>query len=350
MAGGRFLFRIPNRRGLGHLVRGLNIARELRALRPGARILFFVRTPPPAALWDSRFEYRVEGEAAGYRNWADATRAFAADVVVYDTTLPDAWQEEYGHASRAYILRKWREERLAEAFEHPLLGLMDAVIVPHAEHECGWVPGWLAGRTSFVGPIVRMPDPAGQARLRSRYALLPGNFVLVSTCGGGGFAAQAERFFRAVWQVHAALAAALPRLRHIVVKGPNFAQPLEPLPGMELVDAEPDLVNLLAIAQLVIAEGGYNTVNEIRAVGTPAVFLPSRRSKDDQEERVLALERRGLARVYREAEHDRAPAGVCALCAGGGALAAMRERYAAEPLQTGNRRAAERIAELAAWS
>lgn len=348
MSGGRFLFRIPNRRGLGHLMRGLNISRELVRLRPGARILFYVRTPPPAVLWDSRFEYRVEGEAEGYRDWAEATRSFAADVVIYDTTLPDEWEQEYGQAGRAYILRKWREERQDEVLAHPLLRHMDAVIVPHTPEEWDLAPpAWLRSRLSFVGPIVRLPEAAAQQRLRARYALRAGDFVLTSTCGGGGFEAQADRFFRTVWQVHAALAAVLPELRHIVVKGPNYAKALAPPPGVLLVDTEPDMINLLAISDLVIAEGGYNTVNEIRASATPAVFLPSARGKDDQEERVLELERRGLARVFREREQGQAPAGVLELCAGAGRLAAMRRRYAAERLEFGNRRAAERIAELA---
>lgn len=348
--GGRFLFRIPNRRGLGHLMRGINISRELLRLRPGARILFYVRTPPSPELWDARFEFRVEGESEGYGDWPAATCSFAADVVVYDTTLPDEWEHEYGQAGRAYILRKWREERQAEVFGHPLLRRMDAVIVPHAAEECAWSPpGWLTQRMSYVGPIVRLPDAAAQERLRMKYALRPGDFLLTSTCGGGGFEAQAGRFFRTVWQVHAALAGEVRHLRHVVVKGPHYGKPLEPPPGVVLVDTEPDMINLLAISDLVLAEGGYNTVNEIRASGTPAVFLPSARGKDDQEARVLELERRGLARVYRESEHGQAAAGVLELCVGAGRLAAMRRRYLSERLEVGNGRAAERIADLAAW-
>jgi predicted glycosyltransferase len=350
--GGRFLFRIPNRRGLGHLMRGLNIAQELRRLRPHAQILFYVRTPPPPALWEPELRFRVEGQDEGYRDWPSATRSFAPDVVVYDTTLPDddEWPHEYGQSGRVYIMRKWRDDRQDELFEHPLLPRMDAVIVPHAPEEFGRpAPEWLRERMAFVGPIVRLPDPSAQMRLRARYGLRPWDFVLTSTCGGGGFEAQAERFLRTVWKVHAALAGAVRDLRHIVVKGPNFARPLAGPPGALLVDTEPDMASLLAQSDLVIAEGGYNTVNEVRAAGTPAVFLPSARGKDDQEERVLELERRGLARVFREAQHDEVPDGVLALCTQPGHLAAMRHRHAAEHLEVGNRRAAERIAELAAW-
>ncbi len=147
--------------------------------------------------------------------------------------------------------------------------------------------------------------------------------------------------------VHRRIAGALPRLRHIVVKGPNYGKPLEALPGMSVVDTEPQLVDLLAASDLVIAEGGYNTVNEIRVTRTPAIFLPSSRGKDDQEERVRELERRGLGRVFAEpADAHGVAEAILALVAGGG-LAQIRERYREDRVDAGNRRAAETLLSLA---
>lgn len=327
-------------------MRGLNISRELQALRPDASILFHVRTAPPPLLWDARFRYCVEGESAHCPDWSRTLASFAPDVAIYDTTLPKAGEEasDGKAAKRVYVMRKWQEDRQREIYAHPLLRRMDAVIVPHTVEEFGGdVPGWLSGRTHFVGPIVRLPDPAVQARLRARYGVGPGDFVLTSTCGGGGFEAQAGRFFRTVFEVHAALVPWMRHLRHILVRGPNYGRPLPPLDGARIVDAEPHMIDLLALSDLVIAEGGYNTVNEIRVTRAPAVFLPSARGKDAQEERVRELEARGLAAVFTESEHARVASAVAALCRDPAALDAMRARYAAERMDIGNRRAAGHI-------
>jgi predicted glycosyltransferase len=350
VSAGRFLFRIPNRRGLGHLMRGLNIARELRGLAPSADIRFHVRAVPPAELWNMDFSYEVEPADAGPEAWAQALAAYAPAVALYDTLLPKAgeWEGEPEGFRRAYIMRKWKDDKQAEVFEHPLLRRMDAVIVPHTPEEFGAeLPGWLVARTVFVGPIVRLADPAAQERLKARYGVAPGDFLLTSSVGGGGFAEQADAFFRTVGAVHRAIGPSLPRLRHVVVKGPNYGKPLEALPGMTVVDTEPQLVDLLAASDLVIAEGGYNTVNEIRATRTPAIFLPSSRGKDDQEGRVRDLEARGLGRVFAEpADAAGVAEAILALVRGDG-LAEIRRRYREDRVDVGNRRAAETILGLA---
>lgn len=346
-----FLLRFSNRHGLGHLMRGLNICRELATMETGP-ILFYGSAMPPQQLWDSRFAFRIEGETGGYVDWPEAMRTAKPAVAVYDTTLPrqDEWPREPDGPLRAYIMRRWKEERQDEVFNHGLLPRMDAVIVPHTEEEFGLeLPAWLRARTTFVGPIVRLPDRAVQERLRHKYGLMPTDFVLTSTCGGGGFTEQAQEFFATVWAAHARLAQELPNLRHIVVKGPNAVTTPEPLPGMIMIGTEPEMVNLLAISNLAIAEGGYNTVNEIRATRTPALFLPSYRNRDDQEERVRQLEARGLAQVCGPQEHHLAAGKLLDLCGSPSAIAAMRRNYESEELVTGNRRAAEILVELGSW-
>jgi spore coat polysaccharide biosynthesis predicted glycosyltransferase SpsG len=43
----RVLFQSHNRKGMGHLVRGLNIAREITALDETADIHFYTKAAPP---------------------------------------------------------------------------------------------------------------------------------------------------------------------------------------------------------------------------------------------------------------------------------------------------------------
>lgn len=351
MAPRRFLFQVRNRRGLGHLMRGLNIARALLALDPTAEILFFLRTPPAPGLWPDAVRYVVEPDAEALTSWPAVLAEFRPDVVVYDTMLPkDPATEPVAASARyAYVMRKCLPEEQREVFANPFLERMAAIIVPHDEPEFGYpLPAALAARTSFVGCIVRSPESAAQAALRERYGAAPDDFLLTSTVGGGGFAAQADAFFAAVLAAHERLHGRIPRLRHVVVQGPNYGGRLAAPAGVTLVEVEPDMVNLLAASDLVVAEGGYNTVSEIRVSGTPAVFLPSARGKDDQEQRVRELEARGLARVVVPADGGALAAAILDLHAHPAALAAIRADYARAPFATGNRAAAARLYALAA--
>lgn len=346
----RFLFQVRNRRGLGHMMRGLNIARELRALEPSAEILFYLRTAPAPGFWPQEMRYVVEPDADELAHWPRVLEEFRPDVVVYDTMLPKAADAEpvAPGARYAYIMRKCLADEQREVFSNPFLDRMAAIIVPHDEDEFGYeLPPAIAGRASFVGCIVRTPEPAAQARLRTRYGIAPGAFLLTSTVGGGGFEAQAGAFFAAVFDAHERLGGRLPGLRHVIVQGPNYAGKLAAPAGVTLVRVEPDMIGLLAASDLVIAEGGYNTVSEIRITGTPAVFMPSVRGKDDQEARVRELAARGLARVLVPADGAALARTVLDLHGSPDALARIRADYARAPFATGNRAAAERLRAIA---
>ncbi len=353
LSGRRFLFQVRNRRGLGHMMRGLNIARELRALAADCEVLFYLRSEPSAGIWPEGIRYVVESDPDGLAHWPQVLTDFRPDVVLYDTMLPrDAAAEPVAASARyAYVMRKCLPDEQQEVFRNPFLERMALILVPHSEAQFGYrLPGQLAGRVRFVGPIVRRPEPDTQASLRLRYGLRPGDFVLTSTVGGGGFEAQAEAFFAAVFAAHRRLHGRWPELRHIVVKGPNYGGRLDALPGMTLVDFEPEMINLLAVSTLVVAEGGYNTVNEVRITRTPAIFMPSPRGKDDQEERVRDLEARGLASVLMPPDGAALAERIADFHAAPERLAAMRRCYAGEggeAGEVGNRAAAEALLALA---
>ena len=340
----RLLFCAHNRRGLGHLMRGLNIARAIRELAPRAEQCFFTRSTSAEMLCQPDFDCVVDTSDNWRAGWSHLIGAFSPDVAIYDTLLPD---EMPLSASRSvYVMRRCKEDRQALIFASPLLATVDRVIIPHTPEEFGHaLPLALTTRSRFVGPIVRPLDAATQARLRARYSLGTDETPLVSTAGGAGFAEDAATFFAAVVETHRCLLALGLGLRHIVVCGPHYAGHLPKLPGMIVVDYEPELGNLLAIAGLVIAEGGYNTVNEVRLARTPAVFLPGERSYDDQAGRVRALEERGAALVFTDRDLATVPPRIAALAADHMRLGAMRLAYGTA-LETGNRAAAAAIIEL----
>lgn len=340
----RVLFLAHNRRGLGHLMRGLNIASAVRELSPGADLRFFARSASAETLCGDAFPCTVDTSDGWQDSWNRLVRVFAPDVAVFDTLLPAEAPETAG--ATVYVMRRCKPERQAQIFASPFMNRVDRIIIPHTPEEFGYeLPRALSARSRFVGPIVRPLDPAIQAGLRARYELAEGEAPLLSTAGGGGFADDAASFFAIVAATHARLLERRPDARHIVVRGPHYSGALPSLPGMTVVDHEPELGNLFAIAGLVIAEGGYNTVQELRLARAAAVFLPGERSYDDQEERVRALEAQGAAAVFSSRDPELLAPAIAAIAASPERLRAMRAAHGVA-LLTGNRAAAAAIIDL----
>jgi|GEM_PF-2881759 predicted glycosyltransferase len=345
----RFLFNAHNRRGLGHLMRGLNIAREIRKMTDGAEILFYTRSESASELCGKQFRYYIEQDHERNSHWASVINDFQPDVVIYDTLLPKEAADTPPCSGRAaYIMRKCKPDRQKEIFEHPFLNSVDLILIPHVQDEFGYpLPPTFMGKAYFTGPIIRHAEMAAQQQLRLIYRIQPGEFLLTSTVGGGGFEDKARAFFTVIFDVHRHIAKHIPKLRHLVIKGPNFTAPLPGMEGIEVIDSESEMVNLLAISDLVIAEGGYNTVNEIRLARTPAIFLPSDRNYDDQFERVLELQERGLAFVYTQNEIRKISDQIVRLCSEPALLTDLRRHYTNDTIYTGNQVAAQKLVELA---
>lgn len=339
----RVLFRVYNRRGLGHWMRGLNIARELLALEPATDVRFFTRSEPPFAIPDARIRHFVATDPEAMDVLPPELAGFAPDVIV-DDTMPPARLTREG-ARHVFVMRRCSEERQRQVFAHPSLAGMHTLIVPHTPAEFGYaLPASLAARTVFVGPIARRAEPAAMSALRARLGIATDAFCLVSTPGGGGFPEDSARFVDVARRVHVRLARALARFRHVLVLGPNSTLAVEPVDErMVVLGSEPEMASLIAVADAVISAGGYNSVSEIRLERRPAFFLPGHRTHDDQRQRVQELAERGLAEVVDPSDAARAAEQVAATCLDPARLAAMREHYAHDTFEPGNRRAAEVI-------
>jgi predicted glycosyltransferase len=342
----RVLFSVPGKRGLGHVMRGLNVAREIQALEPAAECVFVSRGGAIRSMVGDEFGVVVVGPEDERLPAVVGAERLKPHVIVHDTALPD--DVRIGDAAPVYVMRRSLPHRQREVMDSPALRDVALIVVPHTRHEFGYdVPADLAERCRFVGPIARRPTSAGVVRARERYDA-QGHFLVTSTVGGGGFQEQAEAFLAAAAAVQVELVGWRPDVRHVVVRGPNFTGTAAAVPGAREVTFDPELVELLAASDLVVAEGGYNTVLEVRLAQVPGVFLPSVRSWDDQEGRVRELERKGLARVLIEPSPSEAASVVAGLASDPQWLAAVRGRYALEHLDTGNRKAAEAVLDLAA--
>ncbi len=350
MMGGdvRLLFRISNRRGLGHFMRGLNIAREIVSLSPRARVLFFVQGSSPEAMREPWLQIVQAPEDDSPLVWQRCLVDYSPQTVIYDTMLPKPSETLPGRGvALAYIMRKCQKARQLQIFAEPLLRRMDCLLVPHTREEFAVdIPASLARKTSFVGPIVRLPDPQVRAVLRDKYQLRPDVPLLVSTPGGGGFAADATFFLQVVERAHELLLRSESSFRHLVILGPKHQGTLVGLPGMQVVDCEPELGSLLAEATLVFSAGGYNTVHEIRAAAVPAVFLPGPRTHDDQFERVQSLAEQGLAVVVDNQAVEPAAQRIANLLLNRDELESLHQRCTKKCLVPGNRQAAKLILQL----
>ncbi len=344
------LFQVRNRRGLGHLVRVRNLATELRRLAPGLAVHAHCSAPPAPAVWPPEIPWTDGGRL----DWAEAVAACRPAVVVFDTVLPDDPRDGLAPATRvAFVLRERSASRWRELWQHPGLDRLDRVLVPHEVEEFEVaVPPAISHITSVVGTIVRRPDPAVVDRLRHRLQIGPDAPLLVSTGGGGGFAADTDRFFDVVAEAHRLARATVPGVRHVVVLGPNHANPaaaaaLRALPGVVVVDTCPHLVELLALADVACTEAGYNTISELRTCATPAVVVPAPRGLDDQFERAGRLAAAGAATVVDvDSSVASAANAVVTLLADTAARAAQRAAHRAWPIDPGNERAARLILEL----
>lgn len=353
VTGPKVLFQVRNRRGLGHQMRVRNIATALAEVAPELCIGVHAATAPEPELWDPALPATDDGTVS----WADRSAAFDPDVVVYDTVLPAPDDRLVSRRARyVFVMRGRTETRTAELFDDPFLDRVDAFVVPHDADELAIpghaLPDHLMTRAHVVGPIGRRPDATRRADVRDRY-LAGADLLLTSTVGGGGFREQADRFFRAVLSTAHRVAEELPGVRHVVVLGPNYdnramAIALAAVPGVQVVPCEPAMVDLLAASDLVIAEGGYNTVTEVRLAEVPAVFVPSERSLDDQFGRVERLAGHGAAAVWRPDGDTAELAGtVVGLLTDPVRRAAMTSAHRRRPVDLGNRRAAEVIAAVA---
>jgi len=264
----RTVFRIHNRRGLGHWMRSLNIATEILRLEPDTDVLFYTRSAPPFQM-DKAIRCEVAADPEDL-SLLPIIRDFSPHVVIDDTILK-AIDDSVSH-KHILIMRKLADEKQLELFNSDLIRSMKLIIVPHTPDEFGQqIPKCLEERMLFVGPIIRQANESTISAMRRKFELRSNDFVLVSTPGGGGFKEDSERFFKVVQELHRKIS--IPNLRHILIRGPNASTSVTAVDDrMTVVDSEPDLVGLFILANVVVSAGGYNSVNEIRSAKCPASF------------------------------------------------------------------------------
>ncbi len=299
-------------KGLGHLARTLSLARSLALVRTDVRTTFLVESPAFGMVQRSGFNYAKIPDPRhplGLHALRGRRSEFETGVLerLFDTLTPDAVMFDFLVDKRLFlslqrrncrivvVKRKLRARVAKQLAADSAAALVDAWLVPHDESEFkqGEIPERLLRRCHFSGPVVRGANLSRVAELRARY-LGEGKKLVLVTAGGGGWP-QAQRIVRRAHQAVASLLAKRPELRAVVVWGPLNPTGFPPeADGLRVLRDEPEMPELMAAADVIVSNAGYNTVGELLRSGTPGVVVPvTETGRDDQEERALAAQAQG---------------------------------------------------------
>lgn len=357
----RVAFHAINGVGLGHLVRAVAIAEEIRALVPDAELLVLTNAKDTSMLAAARLDHvrfpprldephadpervhhalppRLEEDA-----FFAALAAFAPDLVVFDTHPPLGVVTRLATIGARAVLvqRELRPEALRAFVASGAAILFDRIVVPHDAGEVD-LASYDGAPAVLVGPIVRAIPARRGAKESSdvRHGEKPRTVVAIG--GGGGQPVDAARFVRAVADAHHLARARVPDLETTLITGPYGAPPDAPFDGLTIVRAAGDLGALLHDASLVVSQAGYNAVAELRALKKPAILVPAYRKAEDQRVRAKRLARAGAAVLARPEARALANR-IESLFLTPNALAAMSAAHDRLPLTPQNRAAAEAV-------
>ncbi|WP_394847278.1 glycosyltransferase [Pendulispora brunnea] len=350
----KIAFHAINGVGLGHLVRVLALANEVRALVPGARILVVTNARDPSMLTRAGIDFvafppRLHEPHADPRRVDSALppaleeaallavfETFAPDLVVFDTHAPMGVVRQLRGPRAVLVLRELRPDALRAFLASGAPAWFDRIVVPHDADEVNMPLE--SAPLSIVGHVV------------STHALAARNVApqegtrVVAMAGGGGQPLDAARYTRAVADGHLLARARIPGLETVLVLGPYGEMPAhaEDFPGLTMRRSVADLPGLWARANLVISQAGYNAIAEIRTLAKPAILIPGFRKAEDQRARAKRLVRARAAVMARPEARSIADR-IEALLTTPGALEAMRRAHDAYPLVPRNREAAEAV-------
>jgi predicted glycosyltransferase len=324
----------PN--GLGHTLRDVAIADELRKVRPDVEVHWLAQDPVTRVL-EARGEHllpasrllaaecaHIESEAgehdlhifqtirnmdeillANFMVLHDLLEAEPFDLVVGD----EAWEVDYylhenpelkraafawmtdfvgwvpmdrDPASReAYLTADYNAEMIEQVARFPRVR-DGALFVGNADDivDLPFGPGlpkireWTEAHFRFPGYILPFQPSqfADRDALRARLGFRPDEQVVFAAVGGTGVGHHLLRKVVAAWPHARRL---VPGLRMIVVAGPRIdPATLPPAPGVEYRRFVPDLYAHLAGCDLAVVQGGLSTCMELTATKRPFLYFP----------------------------------------------------------------------------
>jgi pimeloyl-ACP methyl ester carboxylesterase/predicted glycosyltransferase len=326
--------------GLGHALRDVAIAQELRTLHPDLEVDWLAQHPVTQVLADrgervhpaSRFlaseSAHVESEAgehdlhafqairrmdeilaANFHVFHDVVEEEHHDLVVADegweidhflhenpelkrTTY--AWLTDFvgwlpmadGGTPEAALTADYNAEMVERIARHPRLrdrsifvGDPDDLVTDLLGPGLPTVRDWTRAHYAFSG-YVRGFDPVDRAAVRAEHGFEPDEPVCVVSAGGSGVGGP---LLRRVAEAHPYAAKRVAGLRTVVVTGPRIDPATVPAPaGVEVRGYVSGLHRLLAACDVAVVQGGLTTTMELTALRRPFLYFPLRHHFEQQ--------------------------------------------------------------------
>jgi pimeloyl-ACP methyl ester carboxylesterase/predicted glycosyltransferase len=324
--------------GLGHSLRDIAIARELRALDPELEIHWLAQDPVTRVL-EARGEHvhpasrllagesvHLESEAGEhdlhvFQAWRNMDEILLANFMVlhdvleaepYDLVIGDeAWEiDHYLHenpelkrapfawltdfvgwlpmdprpgAREAALAADYNAEMIEHVARFPrvrdralFVGDPDDVVDRPFGPGLPGIREWTSAHYEFPGYVLPF-DPvefADRDALRARLGFRPDERVVLAAVGG---TAVGRHLLAKVVAAGPEIRRRSPEVRLIVVTGPRIdPAAFPPTPGVELRSFVPDLYAHLAGCDLAIVQGGLSTCMELTATKRPFLYFPIR--------------------------------------------------------------------------
>ncbi len=387
--------------GLGHALRDIAIAGELRTLRPDLTIDWLTQHPVTAVL-DRRGESihpasgrlvsesaHLEGESSGhdlhcfqaFRRMDEILVAnfhVLQDVVEggdYDLVVGDeAWDADHfwhdnpelkrtafawltdfvgwlpmpaGGEREAFLTADYNAEMIEQVERYPrvrdraiFVGNPSDIVPDCFGPGLPTIRQWTGEHYEFAGYVTGFDRAAVAERSRTREELgyLSGEAVCVVTVGGSAVGAPLLRRVIAAYPLAREL---VPGLRMVVVTGPRIdPASLPAYPGLEIRGYVDDLYRHLAACDLAVVQGGLTTCMELTALRRPFLYFPLRNHFEQNYHVRHRLDRYGAGRCMEYSTAD--PETIAAAIA-----TEMGRQVDYLPVETdGARRAAGMIASL----
>lgn len=260
---------------------------DVIAVRKGLIEEAFRYHQPDLILVD-RYPLGMKEELVPALDWLRGEGGDAAAVLGLRDIIdePAAVQDEWKRAGHSEAIRRYYDSVLVYGDR--------AVFDPIAEYD---IDDDIADRAHFTGYLT--DDLSSEASGFRQRLVAEGCRLALCTLGGGGDAFHiAEAFLQAA-------AALKPEgWRALLITGPYMAaQDVDGLrrmdtgPAVQIVEMVTDLPGYLAAADAVVCMGGYNTMCEVLAMGTPAVVVPRVTPRREQLMRASLFASRGLVRI-----------------------------------------------------
>jgi predicted glycosyltransferase len=324
--------------GLGHSLRDVAIARELRGLHPDLEIQWLAQDPVtrvleargetvhPASRLLAGESAHIESEAGEhdlhvFQAWRNMDEILLANFMVlhdvleteaYDLVIGDeAWETDYylhenpelkrtafawltdfvgwlpmdGDPSshEARVAADYNAEMIEQVARFPrvrdralFVGSRDDVVDRPFGPGLPGIREWTSAHYDFPGYVLPFDptDFADRDGLRGRLGFRADERVVFAAVGG---TAVGQHLLRKVVAASPEMRRRVPDLRLITVTGPRIDPAgLPPIPGVEYRTFVPDLYAHLAACDLAIVQGGLSTCMELTATKRPFLYFPLR--------------------------------------------------------------------------